>query len=475
MPQISSTNPPIHIPKALIWVQCIAFMVLYGFWILPEIVGFRNTALVIGALAGLYPIYQYRSYFLQKRAIPIWLIVGLFAWATFHLFFLSQDYALQRLEYKRIWKYAAIGAIFALGLGLSLANTSANNKAKANSNTQDQGSPYWPAIYLGLCLPVLTYLLKYVLTTYGASLGIQVPDFLKIVSHYVTQYDRNYVPKSDYVAFCLPVLAISLGQISALMAGDANLKPRQCLTIGIYLGIIAATLFLFYGQNIKNGFVYAMLFAALFAFLLFVGRSPGNCWRKGLLGVVVITIFATAIYPHVKKNETWGTIIADTKIAFQLDKFQQWKYAGAQGYPNNEFGTMVSITNYERAAWFKVGVKLALQSPLGYGLVEDSFKKMAKSNWPEVSPNLSHSHSGWLDLILAEGFPGFFCILGALIGAIRLSASILDPWKSMVFWALVANLMLWVTTEVSATVSFATLIFWICWSSGLTLYKQQPN
>ena len=159
VPEITSTNPPIRIPKPLIWVQCIAFMVLYGFWILPEIVGFRNTALVIGALAGLYPIYQYRSYFLQKRAIPIWLIVGLFAWATFHLFFLSQDYALQRLEYKRIWKYAAIGAIFALGLGLSLANANANNSAKANSNTntKDQGSLFWPAIYLGLCLPVLTY------------------------------------------------------------------------------------------------------------------------------------------------------------------------------------------------------------------------------------------------------------------------------------------------------------------------------
>ena len=128
-----------------------------------------------------------------------------------------------------------------------------------------------------------------------------------------------------------------------------------------------------------------------------------------------------------------------------------------------------------RAAWFKVGVKLALQTPLGYGLVEDSFKNMAKANWPEVSSNLSHSHSGWLDLILAVGFPGFFCIVGALVGAIRLSGTILDPWKSMVFWSLVANLMLWVTTEASATVSFATLIFWICWSCGLTLCNKESK
>ena len=440
-------------------------MVLYGFWILPELVGFRNTALVIGALAGLYPIYQYRSYFLQKRAIPIWLIVGLFAWATFHLFFLSQDYALQRLEYKRIWKYGAIGAIFALGLGLSLANANANKKAKAYTNNQDQGSPFWPVIYLGLCLPVLTYLLKYVLTTYGASLGVMVPTYLQI-------YDSSqpfYVPKTDYVAFCLPVLAISLGQIGSLVAGHGRLKPLQFLALGVYPGIIAATLFLFYVQNIKNGMAYAMLCMTLFAILLFIGSHSGKWWRKGLMVFSVTAILGVALYPHIQKNETWRTLIADTKIAFQLDKFQQWKYAGAQGYPNNEFGTMVSITNYERAAWFKVGVKLALQTPLGYGLVEDSFKKMAKSNWPEVSPNLSHSHSGWLDVILAVGFPGFFCILSSLIGVILLSRSALEPWRALVFWSLVSNLILWVTTEVSATVSFATLIFWISWACGLML------
>ena len=101
--------------------------------------------------------------------------------------------------------------------------------------------------------------------------------------------------------------------------------------------------------------------------------------------------------------------------------------------------------------------------------MEDSFKKMAKSNWPEVSPNLSHSHSGWLDVILAVGFPGFFCILGALVGAIALSRSTLEPWRSLVFWSLVSNLMLWVTTEVSATISFATLIFWVSWACGLML------
>ena len=179
----------------------------------------------------------------------------------------------------------------------------------------------------------------------------------------------------------------------------------------------------------------------------------------------------SALYPHIQENDSWKTLVADTRIAFQLDKYQHWKYAGAQGYPNNEFGKMVSITNYERVAWFKVGLQLASQNPWGYGLIEDSFKKMAKARWPEVSPNLSHSHSGWLDVVLALGFPGFLCILMSLIIAIKQSSGICEPWRGLVFWPLMANLLLWCTTEVSSTITFAVLIFWISWGAGLTLIK----
>ena len=219
---------------------------------------------------------------------------------------------------------------------------------------------------------------------------------------------------------------------------------------------------------------YATLCVALFAVLVFV-RYQGQLRRKVIVVIAGTAILVTALYPHIQKNQTWRTLIADTKVAIQLEKYPQWKYAGAQGYPNNEFGMMVSDTTYERAAWFKVGVKLAMQTPLGYGLVEDSFKKMAKHNWPEVSPNLSHSHSGWLDVILAVGFPGFLFIFMAIVCAIWLSGTVLEPWRPLILWSLVANLLLWMTTEVSATVSFAVLIFWICWACGLSLVRDDPR
>ena len=299
----------------------------------------------------------------------------------------------------------------------------------------------------------------------GVALGIHTPAYLQI--YFNSQ--PYYVPKTDYVAFCLPTLAIALGQIQTLLTSQYRLKVREYLALFFYIAVIAATLFLFDRQNIKNGMAYAALCAGLFAFLFLFKGAPGRFWRKLVFVVVGVVGLGIVLYPHVQKNDSWNTLVADTRVAFQLDKYQQWKYAGEQGYPNNEYGRMVSITNYERAAWFKAGLQLTFNKPLGYGLIEDSFKKMAKAQWPEVSPNLSHSHSGWLDVVLAVGFPGFICLFGALILLMGQSKSILQSWRNLVFWGVFANLVLWVTTEVSATVPFAALIFWASWAAGLTL------
>ncbi len=115
------------IPEWIIWIQCSAFAILYAVWILPHVVGIRNTSLVIGSIFSLYVIYLHTDFFFKNKAIAIWLIIGVFIWATIHLVFFSQNYELQLLEFKRIWRYVALGAIFATGLGISLAKTKNQN------------------------------------------------------------------------------------------------------------------------------------------------------------------------------------------------------------------------------------------------------------------------------------------------------------------------------------------------------------
>ena len=113
--------PKFIVSPALLFVQVFCFAMLYAIWMLPGTIGLRNICLGIGALLSLYPIYQSRHLFLQKKATPIWLIAALFGWVTFHLLFLSQDPVAQMAEFTSIWKRSAVGVIFALGMGISIA------------------------------------------------------------------------------------------------------------------------------------------------------------------------------------------------------------------------------------------------------------------------------------------------------------------------------------------------------------------
>ena len=91
----------------MVRVQLVLFAILYAVWILPETIYLRHVCLVVGAVLGLYEIVHFRALLVKKSAIPAWLLLGLFAWAIFHLLFLSSNLDLQLHEFKTIWKRTA--------------------------------------------------------------------------------------------------------------------------------------------------------------------------------------------------------------------------------------------------------------------------------------------------------------------------------------------------------------------------------
>ena len=444
-------------PKEVLGLQAFFFAVLYAIWALPETILIRHVCLIAGALLSLWTIYQYRHSFFQKRAIPAWLIAALFAWATFHLFFLSNDFAAQYEEYTSIWKRTALGAVFALGFGLALANTDLNIKAQ---------KALWALIYLGLLAPTLIYIAKYVFTFYGVQKGWAVPDYWKLYYGSLP----FYIPKTAYVCFCLPTLGIALGQLARNIHQHQPFKWANL----VYLATIPAVLFVFYGENIKNGVVYSAALLLLFLGVL-VFRNFRRHWAIKLLVLgVVLAIGVLFVANSLQTNDSWRTFSADAKIARDTQTYQQWKYNGEKGYPNNELGTMVSVTNYERIAWAKEGIKLAMQNPLGYGLIERSFGRLTKINWPDSK--LHQSHSGWIDLVLGLGIPGIALILTSLLILLyqlgrpeRDIPTSRNPYVTMVWWALFSALIMWCTTEISQKVYFDALILWLTLGAGLSL------
>ena len=451
-----------QIPSWIVWVQAICFSTLYAIWALPETILIRHICLIVGALASLWVIYQYRKSFFQKKSIPAWLIAALFAWASFHLFFLSNDFAAQYEEYTSIWKRTAIGAVFALGFGITLSSYS----RKRDST----GKALWTLIYIGLLAPTLIYIVKYVLTNYGVPKGWAVPDYWKL---YYSSLPF-YIPKTAYVCFCLPTLGVALGQLARNIHQHQPFKWANL----VYLATIPAVLFVFYGENIKNGVVYSAALLLLFLGVLMFRNFRSHWAIKLLVLGVVLVIGVLFVANSIQTNDSWRTLSADAKIARDTQTYQQWKYNGEKGYPNNELGTMVSVTNYERMAWAKEGIKLAIQNPLGYGLIERSFGHLAKLNWPDSK--LHQSHSGWIDLTLGLGIPGILLILSSLLlllhhifksagqqGGGTIATQSIYP--AMAWCAIFSLLIIWCTTEISQKVYFDDLIFWLALASGLSL------
>lgn len=459
---VKTVNSP-KVPSWILGIQLALFAILYSVWALPETILIRHICLIVGALIGVYEIYAYRNLLfraLNGATTPVWLIFGVFLWASFHLLFLSNDFTLQMEEYSSIWKRSAIGAIFALGFGLAIANLDSQRFRSL-----------WTIFYIGLLGPTLIYILKYCLTHYGQGFGINAPDYLKL--HYGSL--PYYLPKTAYVCFCLPALAVALGQIKR----NINSHIWFSLANLVYVMMIPAVFFVFYGENIKNGVVYGVFLLAVFATQILLRDFKRHWIKKATLAVVILAIGAGFVVNHIQKNESWRTLASDAKVALNIGVYDQWKFNGAKGYPNNELGKMVSITNYERIAWGGAGLILLVQNPLGYGLIERSFGHLAKRKWPDST--LHQSHSGWLDLALGIGVPGIALVLTALLVIMRqlqlasrgskgqnfpkLSQS---PWLASCWWILLASLTMWCTTEISQKVFFDCLIFWLALGAGLS-------
>jgi hypothetical protein len=429
----------------LVRIQAVLFAVLFAIWALPETILIRNVCLVLGGLIGIYQIYTYRTCLANKKAVPIFLIIALFVWSTFHLLFLSNNFALQLAEYASIWKRSLIGAIFALGFGLSIVNTSSKTRQWA-----------WIVFYIGLLLPTLIYILKFGLLYCEKKSGANVGSYWHI-----------YIAKTAYMGFCIPALAVALGQIYFQITNGKWLTWPNF----VYAGTIPAVLFVFYAENIKNGVVYSFLF-----FLIFVGLITLKYFKKAL---VKISIFLTLIFlgsgifiqRHIEQNHSWQTFFADAKVALQTERNDAWRVCGSV-LPKNELGEEVSDTNYSRIAWGINAVKLIPQFPLGYGLVEGSFGHIGKQVWPDSC--LSQSHSGWLDLTLGIGIPGMLLLLGSLIlsmkGLLRFRFDTIEhlvEWRSMSVCTLICFGLIWCTTEISQKVFFDELIFFIALAGAL--------
>lgn len=438
----------IKIPDWVILTQCITFATLYAIWAQPETILIRHICLILGALLGAYEIYQYRHLLLTKNSLPAWLILALFMWITFHLFFLSTDYTLQLIEYEGIWKRTAIGFVFALGLGLGLGR-------------KTQKTYFW-IIFLGLLTPTLIYFIKYFVTYCVAMYQITSPDWLRLFPGSAP----FYIPKTSYVVFCLPLLAVSLGMIQK----NILLNKWTSFENIIYFSAIVLSLLVFSFEEILNGKAYGVAIILIFSFSLFFKWLYTLKKLHSIIILLVLTIMLLATTIYATKNfyisKAVTNLNADLKVVLSPDVYSQWKLTKSP-LPTNQYGVPVNIKYYGRLSWAYNALDLIATYPLGYGLIEESFGHLARIEWP--NSDLTQSHSGWIDLTLGIGIPGVLLVFMALFFTMLNVRHNRSHWGNLGFGYLIALALLWITTEVSQRVFFDSLIFIISLVTGLSL------
>jgi len=440
---------------------CVLFAILFGIWTQPHTLFIRYVCMYGGAGLGLYVLWRNKSVLVGSKALPIYLILALVGWITFHLFFIGVNWDAQYMEYIKVWKRIIICIPFAAGLGIAVAK---------NFDSSAQSKRDWQIIYFGLLLPSLIYFIKYAVTFFSIKYGIEISPFFLLDNNHLGSVWG--ISRAAYVFFCIPVFAVALAEITYGLK-DGNLGFKKSI---IYLSTLPLPLAIFYIENDRTGTLMALLLVLVASLIFIFSRMKKITAKEAVTFVVVLTMLATFIVVNIHRNEYWANLIADGKVAIQVDKYDNWKYNRIKmvGYPVNEYGVEPSGSNYERISWAIVGARMVPEHPLGYGLMTLSFKYLGLQKWPDVETSLSHS--AWLDFTLGYGLPGLFLFFGSSFLAWRNGRELPLPWKSMARWVLGILMVMFVIKELSMEIFVNAYIFLIVFIAALSLgYKKKIN
>ena len=189
-----------------------------------------------------------------------------------------------------------------------------------------------------------------------------------------------------------------------------------------------------------------------------------NGWSIVITFFLIILLFVTA-FGFVKKFDQFHFVIANTKIALDIDATEEWKYQGQKGMPLNEHGKQVDGSNYFRITWALAGARLLKENPLGYGYLTLSFDHLSKAKWP--GSHLGLTHSGWLDFSLGYGMIGGVLLLLASAGVWVSGFYFSDQWRTAVLWGFGSLNVVFLLKEISYDIVVNAFIFLILFMAAL--------
>ena len=421
--------------------------------ILQSTIFLRNFTLIVGALIGVYLIYKNLRNFSIRNTLPLLALALLFLWVLIHYFFFAGDPAAQFKEFSSVWKRVFLSFLFAIGLGLSTPDASKVNKI---------------LIGIGFAATVIVFYFRQIFSIFG--LGGLTPFF---VLNYFDPNSIGYIPKYYFSIFVVPFIALTYCFLVELLT---NKHPQRFLLVAITFLTLLGSLYIFYVVTNKNGFLYFLVVSLGFVLFIIKTKHKKITPETYLAILLLLVSLSPLFYFHIKSEtiqSTWSNFFIDSEAALDFKHNDQWLHnnqwmnSSPKPLPLNRYGEPVSSTTYERVAWAVKGSELILENPLGHGLVINSFGPLVKKKWPDS--NLSHAHSGWIDLGLAFGIPGLGLIFFALFRTVVVCARKHSFFAKAGVWVLLSMALVFLSSEVAERILLDYFIFLIAFFTAISI------
>lgn len=428
---------------------------LLGIWAVKDTIALRNILLGLGVILSLvYLFCACKQEFFKgirfKNWLPVCLLFLMLLWVVVHYFLFSRYPEVQLQELKSTWLRAFLGAIIGLATGLAV-----HKRIKLMN-----------LLWLGIGISFFYLIAQYIPRAY-ASKNIFITDWYG--GYYI------YIGKINGVLMGT-ILICGLGSawIDSLRSEDFVMSFAN--TFLPLLGMVLALYSYVFIFDTRNGLGISVLLVfgwTLYGCGWFISRGSIKKLTprfKGiaLLAVIALGIFSWFAYQQSRHNAGWMTMVEDSKIAVQIEKYPNWQNTTNYGFPKTEAGREVAGNTYERVAWAVAGIGLIPENPLGIGVLARPFTRLLQEKYPEASP--PSTHSAWIEFSLAFGFPGFILMFGTLVTILYLT--FLSPnfyFKITVVSLALTIILMYALGELSTQHGVEILFFLMALLAGLRM------
>ena len=400
----------IHKKPMLLNVAFSAIFVLLVIWQMPGTIALRHGVLVILLLASIVLNITHQS--IVKDALcsmPSRILLALTGWMVLVIVLWGVEPALSWREFTAQWGIPLLCAY----CGVVVSGVA----VKTQQIDRVLSVVFW-AMFLQVLLHDLLNLVFYIQHhdfAFRSAPVLHVAEWLQQLgrSNQANVFEPGLMDKFSYVNNGFAALLVA--EIVQRLLKRARLIPINNLLLAIAM---LAMLFCSYTLKTRNGNV-GLLLLLLMSGALVAARliTPQNRLKAIAAMMAFVLALGTVGFWFFKSDPRWQTLAATVPIALDTQTHKAWLRQG--DYPLLPDGQPVNDSNYERLAWAKEGLLLVEEQPLGTGYNRNAFGDGIDRKYQlGGSYRGGHSHSGLIDLAIANGVPGLLLWLGFLFSVV---------------------------------------------------------